>query len=56
MDAKGAYLKDDRNFSAFFDPLWTQNDVIVTLFYDVIVANTDRISQTPPSPPGCVHP
>ena len=46
----GAYFKDDRNFSTFFDPLWTQNDVIVTLHYDVIVTNTDRIWTTPPPP------
>ena len=31
-------------------PLWTQNDVIVTLYYDVIVTNTDRIWPTPPPP------
>ena len=53
MTFKGAYFKDDRNFSAFFDPLpplWTQNDVIVTLCYDIIVTNTDRI-WPPPLPP-----
>ena len=29
---KGPYIKYDRNFLAFFDPLplWLQNDVIVT--------------------------
>ena len=40
-----AYFKDDRNFSAFFDPippLCTQNDVIVT--------NTDCILPNPPPP------
>ena len=50
---KGAYFKDDRNFSAFFlppPPFWTQNDVIVSLYNDVIVTNTDRIRPTPPSP------
>ena len=28
-------------------PLWTQNDVIVTLYHDIIVTNTDRILPTP---------
>ena len=49
---KGAYSKDDRNFSAFLtpSPLWTQNDIMVNLYDDVIITNTDRILATPPPP------
>ena len=50
---KGAYFKDDRIFFGLFwppPPFWTQNDVIVTLNYDVIVTNTDRIWPTPLPP------
>ena len=50
---KGAYFKDDRNFSAFFYPLplWTKNDVIVTWYYDLWYydydfTNTERIWPT----------
>ena len=50
MISKGAHSKDDRNFSTFFYPLWTENNVIVTLYYDVIVTNTDRILPNPPPP------
>ena len=47
---QGGILKGWPQFFGLFDPLWTQNDVIVTLYYDVIVTNTDRIWPTPPPP------
>ena len=55
---KGAYFKDDRNFSAFFDPLPQSERKMTSLLLYTMTSLLLILTAfgRPPSPLGCVHP